>query len=365
MIVLNVFIFGSEQSGKTELLKQLSSPEYLSPLEHPYQPTIGIYYTTITIPNESNEDNITLNLGDMGGQDRFNGDVEILAHFDFGLYCIDLSREIDEIKLKEIKDDINKFREINPHAQLVLVGTKADVALSNALNNVLQQLEEFTFAATVSTSAREARGSKKLYKALCLEAHKKLRPNEEDYRSFYNPLNNIQQARNRCLQGSDLYNALDNLNNKAINLPFYVVSALGTEANILLDNIQNPSNPDIMASINLFHENCNELVQGRYQAVINAIWTLTITAAITIIAGVIGFGIGFALGAWSGPGAFFTGLAAGWASSMAVAGGASLFGLGTLAYTATHTFFKTTPVEDAVNEIAALAPSIANEIACS
>ena len=362
MIALNVFIFGCEQSGKTELLKQLSSPEYLSPSEHQYQPTIGIYYTTLTIPYEANQENITLTLGDMGGQDRFNAD-EVLTDMDFGLYCIDLSKEIDEIKLKEIKNDIKKFKGINPNAQLILVGTKADVALSNALNNALQQLEDFTFAATVSTSAREVRGSRKLYNALCTEAHKKLRPSEEDYRSFYNPLNRIQQARNRCIADSNLYNALENLNNKASNLPSHLIEALGAEANILLDHIQDASNPDMTSSINLFHENCNELVQGKYHAVINAIWTLTITAAVTIIAGIIGFGIGFSVGLWSGPGAFFTGLITGCSSSVAVAGGASLFGLGTLAYTA-HTFFKTTPVEEAVNEITALAPLAVNEIAC-
>jgi hypothetical protein len=294
----------------------------------------------------------------MGGQDR-----EVLTNIDFGLYCIDLSKEIDDIKLKEIKSDINKFKGINPNAQLILVGTKADVALSNALNNVLQQLQDFTFAATVSTSVREAQGSRKLYNVLCMEAHKKLGPSEEDYHSFYNPLNRIQQARNRCIIGSNLYNALDNLNNKASNLPSCIIEALGTEADILLDNIQDASNPDMMSSINLFHDNCNVLVLGKYHAVINAIWTLTIAATVTIIAGIVGFGIGFALGLWSGPGAFFTGLIAGCASSVAVPGGASLLGLGALAYTA-HTFFKTTPVEEAVNEITALAPLTVNEVVC-
>ncbi len=360
MIGLNVFILGREQSGKTELLKQLSSPEYLSPAAHHYQPTVGVYYSIVTIPNEA--DNLTITIGDMGG--RFNEAVEVPVDLDFGLYCIDLSKEIDEIELQEIKNEITKFREINPHAQLILVGTKRDVALPNALNNAFQQLEEITFAAAVSTSAREVRGSKKLYRVLCLEANKKLRPNEEDYLSFYNPLNRIQQARNRCLKSSALYNALDNLNNEARNLPCRVIEDLGAEANSLLDHIQDVSNQDMIASINLFHVHCNELVQGEYYRVINAIWSLTIAATVTVVAAIIGFGIGFALGIWSGPGAFFTGLIAGSASAVTVTGGASLLGLSTLAYTA-HAFFKTLPVQEAVNEVVELAPSAVNDVAYS
>ena len=157
---------------------------------------------------------------------------------------------------------------------------------------------------------------------------------------------------------------MDNLNNEARNLPCRVIEDLGAEANSLLDHIQDVSNQDMIASINLFHVHCNELVQGEYYRVINAIWSLTIAATVTVVAAIIGFGIGFALGIWYGPGAFFTGLIAGSASAVTVTGGASLLGLSTLAYTA-HAFFKTLPVQEAVNEVVELAPSAVNDVAYS
>ena len=130
-----------------------------------------------------------------------------------------------------------------------------------------------------------------------------------------------------------------------------MIEAIGEEANILLDNLSDASLTDKATSINLFVENSNERLQGKHHSLKNIILSVAITAAVTVMAAMIGFGIGFALGVWSGPGAFFTGLAAGCANALAVAGGASLFGIGTLAYT-THRFFRTTPLQASVNGVA-------------
>lgn len=78
--------------------------------------------------------------------------------------------------------------------------------------------------------------------------------------------------------------------------------------------------------------------------------SIAITTALTVMAGVIGFGIGFALGAWSGPGAFFSAIALGKASAMGVLAAT----VSTLAVTAPVSYslyrFHKEPIQKTVDE---------------
>lgn len=351
---LKTYIFGGEKIGKSELLKQLLSPEYISTIERLYEPTKGARYSQITIANQSDENGILIELWEIGGQARFKSMVHVIgSHSDLGLYCIDLSQMIDEIKLQEIITDINKFKDVNPDARLIIVGTKNDIALPNALSTICNQLKDLNYTAAVATSAQTADGSKDFYTTFCSEANKKLLWNEQDneeFDRFYEPVNQILKARNRCAEDSDLFHALNTLNDETIDLPHQIINGLGIEVNKLLNNIQDPSTPDKAKSIDSFHQSCNDLLQENYHEIKRFILSVIIAAVITIIAGMIGFGIGFALGAWSGPGAFFTGLTTGYASALLVTGSTSLAGLGTLVYSA-HQFFKTSSVQDSISEI--------------
>jgi hypothetical protein len=204
----------------------------------------------------------------------------------------------------------------------------------------------------ISTSAQEKNGLQELHDFLTGEAKKISQPIKRPCCCPQtSPLNAILKARNRCAEESGLYHALDSLNNNMQHMGTEMIEAIGEEANIMLDNLSDPSVTDKATSINLFVENSNERLQGKHHTLKNVILSVAITAAVTIMAAMIGFGIGFALGVWSGPGAFFTGLAAGCANALAVAGGASLFGMGTLAYTA-HRFFRTTPVQESIHQVA-------------
>lgn len=351
MTKLKAIMFGAEQIGKTELIKQLKDPKYINVGDNDCRPTLGCDFFNISLKNETSKDNNQIDFWDMSGLERYKSDLSLYANnIDLALYCVDLSKEIDEVRLEQIKTDIKQVREKSPNAKLILVGTKNDVALPNALTVIGKQLADIGFTAAVPTSARQVDGSKELLNILQVEANKKSLPKEND--DFYHPKIDILKARDRCPKGSDLYLALDNLNNVVINeLTIQKIEAIGKEAMTLITDLQNPSIPDKTNSINLFRTNCNEQAQGENHVVRSAIVVVVMTAIITAIAAMIGFGIGFALGAWTGPGAFLTGLAAGQASAVAVAGSTALVGSGTLPYMG-HRLFKATPIQESINNIA-------------
>lgn len=352
MTQLRAYIFGNIHTGKTELLKHLHSQNYINDPKHLYKPTKEAKFSSITIQNKGSAETILIEFCDMGGHLHFKPLMQTYATgIDLGLYCIDLSIKIDDAKLQQIKNDITLFKKINPDAQLILVGTKRDIALKDSLETVKKQLSDIDFTAAVSTSARELEGSKELYNVLHAEANKKWLPTDEEYCDFHSPINAIERARNRCNINSDLYHALDNLNNKALSLPYKSFEALAVQVNILLDDLANTSISDKTQSINTFSKNCSELLDGKYYQVKRAIAAIATTAFVASISALIGFSIGFALGAWSGPGAFFSGLITGCSQALAVAEGSAISGLGTFALSA-HYFFKTTPIMESVNDVA-------------
>lgn len=92
-------------------------------------------------------------------------------------------------------------------------------------------------------------------------------------------------------------------------------------------DIQNPQKTDKSKPIDNFVTRCGHILNGHpAKKAMNFVLKLAAVAVITVIAGLIGFGIGFAAGAWSGPGAFFTGLAGGSAAAVAVVAAAGVVG---------------------------------------
>ncbi len=345
---------GMENTGKTTIGKRLASRYglYTNPLTSPYKPTIAPDFSVMRI--QSDPEQVNIKVWDIPGDSvKKQMAIPFFINSNFGLYCIDLSVEMTEEMVSAIKNEINEYRRYSPDAQLILVGTKGDCALPNALQTAQNLLAEIPFARIISTSAGENNGLQDLQDFLTMEGKKLIPRYERPYfcHQIIQPDNAILKARNRCLKDSNLYNALDFLNASMEHLNDATVEAIGEEVNILLDGLSDPSVTDKTNSINLFIEKSNEQLQGKHHTLKNVILSVALTAAMTAIAAMIGFGIGFALGVWSGPGAFFTGLAAGCASALAVAGGASLFGIGTLAYTS-HRFFKTTLVQEYINEVA-------------
>ncbi|CEG57388.1 GTPase domain-containing protein [Legionella fallonii] len=349
---LKAYIFGHNKIGKSELVKKLHTTEYITPSEQEYIPTTEAHHSHMMIHSGENEEPTQIELYDMSGSARSAALSNIFsAKFDYGIYCIDLSEILSEFQVKEIKKDIGQFQNTNPHAKLILVGTKSDIAFPNALNNICKQLADIKFQATVTTNTKTIDGAKELYDVLKAESRKKTLPNKDDLRNFFNVVNPIIKARNRCVEDSSLYAALNNLHEQAKDLPFNLIESLGQEAHVLLNHLEDPAITDKMASINAFVEHGHQLIRGEHNEIKSAILSVAITALVTVVAALIGFGIGFALGLWAGPGAFFTALAAGCFNAVAVTGGASAIGLCTLVYTSL-TFFRAPPVLQAVTEVA-------------
>ncbi|WP_162264382.1 Rab family GTPase [Legionella quateirensis] len=356
---LKAFIFGAEGVGKTELCKKLTKPQYTNKPHQKYSRTIGPDFNTIEIPDIEGIKKVQLNIWETSGNPKLKNNTPFfLPGSNFGLFCIDLSKPVDQQIIKELNDDLATFREANPAALLILVGTKRDEALPNALENAKQQFEQIPFISAVSTSARETNGALELVKVITLETPKiAQQKQEEELKKAQELINDVEQrktilhARNRCTEDSDVYRALDKLNLEAKDLSPETIKALGIETNSLLDKLEDPTIDDKEPCFKTFIANCNRAVKGTHYELKSALLTLVYAAAVTVIAAVIGFGIGFALGSWSGPGAFFTGLAAGSASAVSVAVGSSLSGAGTLIYSAHH-FFKTTPVLSSINQVA-------------
>jgi hypothetical protein len=86
-------------------------------------------------------------------------------------------------------------------------------------------------------------------------------------------------------------------------------------------------------ALNYFVGECKETLEGKYASVLKSVLTITAIAVSAVLAGAAGFGIGFALGLWTGPGAFFTAVAGASYAALAVVGasGVSAGIAGTLA----------------------------------
>ncbi|WP_298624910.1 hypothetical protein [uncultured Legionella sp.] len=358
---LKTFILGSARVGKTELKKHLTVPNYVNTAEKAYFGSVAPDFNTVEIPGISGGNKVKMNVWDTSGNPHFkNASTKMFQEKShFGLFCIDLSKPLTSQTISELKNDLAEFKQTNPEAHLILVGTKNDTALPDALHNAQKQFSDYQFIGVVATSAREANGSQELFGLLAshtppivekmrqeqLKLADKLLKAEEERK-------NILYARDRCRVNSNLYIALDKLHHEAnATLSPSQIKRLGKEANTLLDQFGNNAIQDKIPSIQAFITNCTEEIQGKNPALYNTLWTIAYALTVTVIASLIGFGIGFLFGAWSGPGAFFTGIAAGSTNALAAASSASACGAGTLAYSAHH-FFKASPVLASIKEIA-------------
>lgn len=74
-------------------------------------------------------------------------------------------------------------------------------------------------------------------------------------------------------------------------------------ADSLVQALQNES-ADKATAIETFANNYHVILEGKHPNIKNAVLAVTTTAVVTVLAGLVGFGIGFAAGIWTGPGAF-------------------------------------------------------------
>ncbi len=110
-----IYVFGDNETGKTELVKRLRTA---LPFSTKYK-TIFVNFSKIT------KEETTLEIWDISPK-FMNVCIDLSKETDLALYCIDLSKPLDS---KKIEDDIKIFRATggNSETPIILVGTKSDL----------------------------------------------------------------------------------------------------------------------------------------------------------------------------------------------------------------------------------------------
>ncbi|WP_133130169.1 hypothetical protein [Legionella yabuuchiae] len=173
----------------------------------------------------------------------------------------------------------------------------------------------------------------------------------EEVHTLDNPM---IQAIKKAGRESLLGQALINLNNVSRNISKAQKKQLGEEALSLVTQLQNSDPLNLETVTQEYISNCEKILP-KQRSVMKAIAGVVLAVVVTFIAAVIGFGIGFAAGLWSGPGAFVSGVMAGSAAAVAVAGTSAVAGVGAGALAASRGFFnpvKKPSLEDAVHNVA-------------
>lgn len=147
-------IFGPLQSGKTALFNYINEPD--DPF---YQTETTVRWTYTPLKKDE-----TVELWDIR-----TDDLEMLQGSAIGIYCVDLSTPWNQTKKTQIDQDIKLFKNWNPNAHIMLVGTMLDKALEET-EKAFDQLPLFTEGVTYNDlfkiSAKEKQGLDKLYTKL-------------------------------------------------------------------------------------------------------------------------------------------------------------------------------------------------------
>lgn len=317
----NTILFGSESSGKTQLFNRIIERERFTFNEKTNQ-SRGVDFKL-----KSFDVNKQLYISDLPGSEQFS---RVLPSYykkaEAALFCVDLSVEFNE---EEIRRKIAAFKAHNQTATVLLVGTKAehpeaqiDAFQQMNLNDVCPQ--------SFIVSAKNNTGVDELLEFLHNLSLEQLRAPWDD--------------------------AVSHLLKSIETLPTEKQQAIKAELDILSQKLNTFTPHESLdtkaAAINQFTARCDTILSNnKYSNVMKAVLILAAVAVVTVLAALVGFGIGFALGLWSGPGAIISGLVAANTAAVAVvtasvasgavAGGLSAYGL-----------FKAPPGSAEVKELA-------------
>ncbi|MDP1602368.1 MAG: GTPase domain-containing protein [Legionella sp.] len=319
-VAVKVVFFGPKKSGKSVLVNSFYNLEYECP--EVYQKTNGI----ASYSKEYSNDGFVLQCWDCSGDERWK---QVISPYQkgarIGVYCVDLTEPLHPGK---IDTDIASFKENARDASLIIVGTKSD-----CLGACIESFKELQFYNSFIVSGKNKDGTEELFTKL----HElgKQHAGDPNATAIDVALANVDSA-------SLLYESLQNLKNKMALLPEDKYISVGEEAKTLVENLKKPF-VNRNEVINKFETNCYRHLEGDnpvLEAVAKTVAVVAITAVVTVIAALVGFGFGLATGAWMGPGAFANGVIIGSAVAGVVAGGLI-----------THGFYKASPIEEAVYEV--------------
>ncbi|MFJ1267434.1 hypothetical protein ACD661_02555 [Legionella lytica] len=324
---MRVFIFGAQGTGKTELLKQLINQKATNLSSPDYKTTIG--------PDFQMLDGMQIwdSPGTNGPNKNFN--VPFMAGAKVGIYCINLSKVLDERVLEQMKTDVSLFQIRSGNAKLILVGTFSDQALEeNTVESLRNKLDEFGFTDVLTATTNKSHGTHSVLRML--QHNKKL--------------DKIEALRNGLSANAGLYSALDKLINQVdrLGLQGEEIDFLSDEVKTLLIKITNPQALDKTKAYDEFLANCDAKFTDKYHSLKAAIKAFSAAVFVTALAASLFFGAGIFLGAWAGTATFFAALVESTSAATAFSAGTSATAIISLAYYGNSFFQK--PVNNVAGE---------------
>lgn len=280
------------------------------------------------------------------------------------VFTVDLAQDLTENVLQSLKACIDALKENDPASKLYLLGLNfAPEANYTAFQNVQLSLSDYKFDTIMGISENNPRASEQFMKKLTQDAQNisDTKIKAQQLEDLNNNILPMELALKRCQKESPLYNAISELMVKTRELSAPQIRTISKATLDLLNEIENPDIKNKATVIQKYVDTCNDAALGKYHNLKNAVYTVALTAALTIVAALIGFGVGFALGAWSGPGAFFSGLALGNASALALVGGTTTCGFATLGYSG-YKFFQPSGFTTTVHDVAKLVNPETNDL---
>jgi len=286
-----VVIFG--KSGKTKLVHKLAQTKI--DFAEETSPTLSVEFFS----RQMDSNNI-VDLWDISGEERFK---QINPYYykgaDVGLYCIDLTEEINE---QELIKSIQQFRQFAPLAPIICVGTKSDSPKAN-LNALKQINSKELFANFITTSAKNEENIEELFDLIRAQCEAKL-------------LISWAEAVIKLKEGIK-------------NLPKIKKSLMDIEldelSKIILDLKATPKNK--AKAIESFIKNSDIILAGENPNILKAALSVAAAAIVLIVTALIGFTIGVACSWWTGPGAFFAGILSGYTAAVTVASSSVMSGV--------------------------------------
>jgi len=257
MSALNIVLIGDRGSDKTQLAKRLAA-------HHKRMFHLNLSLTVSSTP---------------------------AATATMGIYCVNLSQKINE---HYITDKINKFKKANPDAEVALVGTKSDSQAAN-----IELFKNLKIPNTTNLQIVIPKEDDKTVEKLAiylLPLYSKTTDNLPWYDALNNFLINININNLSPETNEDLQVALLEL----------WLTVFDKDINLQAEGIKN------------FINDCDTILEKKHPSIMRSVLKVVAVVCVAIIAGLLAFGIGFALGSWSGPGAFITALMAGSVAAGAV-----------------------------------------------
>lgn len=313
-----VAVFGKNGSGKTLLNHKIAQKKVDS--KSGSCSTLSVEFLSRQMDSEN-----TVNLWDISG-DQFEQLHQIYYKgTDVGVFCIDLTEQIDE---QDVIKRIQVFRNFSPKAPIICVGTKSDSPQANL--DAFQKIKsQNLFTDFILTSAKSGDNVDELFSLICKHCEAKL-------------IISWNEAVARLKKGiMKLPEAKRILIEKELSeLSTFMLAKPG------VSNVQPKDKAD---AIEKFTKNCEIYLEGGYSNIYKAALSVAAVAIVLTITALIGFSIGFACSWWTGPGAFFTGILSGYTSALTVASSSVVTGLVAGGVTA-YGLFKLSEETRALNE---------------